>query len=155
MYQEGLKFPTAQRRFNLLIGRKLMRIQCPRRALGGKHAGWRFRFESDQLAARQRSRGLASSLHRSFEFMQVVRPRMQFQEGMQLALPLGKLGVLQGAGQPGCAQARSGRTQRIALRFQVLDLDKTLLLERANDSCAIGELFLEIGSRKRPGFEQT
>ncbi len=41
-------------------------------------------------APRQRTRRLASALHRSFQLLQVVRAGMQFEKGMQLALAFGE-----------------------------------------------------------------
>ena len=76
-------------------------------------AGGRLRFERDQIAARQRTRGLARALDRSFQLLQIVRARMQFQERVQLALALGQLQTVGRRCQPNdarslVAEARSG-----------------------------------------------
>ena len=89
-----------------------------------------------------------------FQLLQVVRARMQFQKRMQFALAFGELDVVGRRGQPGCAQTRGRRPQRIALRFQVLHLDEALLFQRPNHVRGIREFLLEIGRRQRAGFQQ-
>ena len=68
-----------------------MRIECPRRSPLKQNCRWSFRLEHNQLPARQRPRGLARAFHRPFELLQIVRPRMQFEKRMQLALSLDQL----------------------------------------------------------------
>ncbi len=92
--QKRMKLAAAQRRFNLLVRFQLMRIERSGRDIGGEDAGGRFRFERDQVAPRQRTRGLACALHRCFQLLQVVRAGVQFQERVQLALALGQLQAL-------------------------------------------------------------
>ncbi len=124
--QEGLKRAAAQRRLDLLVGQKLMRIEGPGRRFGREHAGRRLGLERDQLPARQRPRSLARAFHRSFQLLQIVRARMQFQKGVQLALALGELDVVRCRCQPRRAQPGGRGPQRIALGFQIFHLRRSL-----------------------------
>ena len=91
----------------------------------------------------------------AFQLRQIVRARMQFEKSVQLALALGELQILAARRQPRRPQPRGGSAQRIALRFEIFDLDEALLLERSNHARGVRQLLLQIRRRERPCFEQA
>ena len=90
--QKGLEALGLYALVNLLERGLLRGVQLVARADRGLHRDG-LRLERNQSLARQRPRRRARVFHRVFQFLQIVRARMQFQKGAQFPLGLVELGL--------------------------------------------------------------
>ena len=136
---------------NLLERRLLRRIQFVPRADGGldRH---RLRPQRDYPLAPQGARRRAGVLHGVFQFLQVVRARVQFQKGAQFALRLVELqlGPLGAAGGEFHAQVLRRSAHRVALHLHLLSDDEALALQGADHTIGQRHGLSQIRSRERP-----
>jgi hypothetical protein len=105
----------------------------------------RFALHGHQAAPRQRPRRRAGILQSGFQLQQIVRTRMQFQEGQKL--PLGFREFVGGTGGEFHAQMFARRTKGIALHMHLLRHDESALLQSAHHVSCQGELLLQRGGR--------
>ena len=124
-------------------------------AHGAGRDGDGLRRQTDETAAaRERTRRGAGVGHEAFEFLEVVRAGVQFEEGQQLALGLGELDFGRAAGELH-AQAGGGDAQRVAVRVHVLGGDEAAAFERAHGLIGERQLLGEVRGGEGALLEQA